>query len=73
MKPEIHVGFEVHPDCQCLLLGEDGTRSHSGALTLIEIKRGVSAGRRTRACTNHLACYTAQGDWVVLAEIEVSA
>jgi len=70
VPPEIHQGFEVHRECQCLELGEDDTRKHSGSLALIEISQGVSSGRRTRACANHLQCYIS-GGWRILAEIEV--
>jgi hypothetical protein len=70
VPPEIHQGFEVHRECQCLELGEDCTRKHSGSLALIEISRGVSSGRRTRACTNHLRGYL-DGGWAMLAEIEM--
>lgn len=67
---EIHLGFEVYPDCQCLLIGKDGTKSHSGPLRLIEVAQGISAGRRTRTCENHLNCYLPT--WKIIADIEVS-
>ena len=71
MPDKIHRGFAVHDSCQCLNIGADGTRDHRGALTLIEISEGLSKGRRTKSCENHLQNYLGgHSHWVIIERIE---
>lgn len=67
----IHRGFVVYDWCQCLSVGADGTREHRGSLTLIEISEGLSKGRRTKSCENHLQNYLGSvSGWVIVKHIE---
>ncbi len=69
MPEKIHRGFAVYDSCQCLSIGADGTRDHRGTLTLIEISEGLSKGRRTKSCENHLQVYL-RNYWVIIEHIE---
>ena len=67
MPDTVHRGFIVHSSCQCLEVGVDGTRDHRGPLSLIEISVGLSKGRRTKSCENHLNGYlNGPGGWVII-------
>lgn len=69
MPEKIHRGFVIHDSCRCLGIGADGTREHRGVLALMEIPNGLSQGRRTKSCKNHLQNYL-RGGWIIIEHIE---